>query len=35
MAELVEPGYYIDNHAAYDWQEAVPFLSSGAKPPCT
>ncbi len=29
-AELVEPGYYIDNHAAYDWQEAVPFFVRGA-----
>ena len=28
-AELVEPGYFIANHAAYDWQEAVPFLVNG------
>ncbi len=28
-AELVEPGYYIENHAAIDWQEAVPLLVQG------
>jgi multiple sugar transport system substrate-binding protein len=27
--ELVKPGYFIENHAAYDWQEAVPFLVQG------
>lgn len=28
-AELVEPGYYLDNHASYSWQEAQPFLYNG------
>ena len=28
-AELVEPGYYIDNHTSYSWQEAQPFLYQG------
>ena len=28
-AELVEPGYFIENHAAIDWQEAVPLLVQG------
>ncbi|GLO61696.1 ABC transporter substrate-binding protein [Vibrio sp. MACH09] len=27
--ELVEPGYYLDNHASYSWQEAQPFLYNG------
>ncbi|MFQ3175065.1 MAG: multiple sugar transport system substrate-binding protein [Psychromonas sp.] len=27
--ELVEPGYYLENHAAYSWQEAQPFLYNG------
>ncbi|MEO1091490.1 MAG: extracellular solute-binding protein [Pseudomonadota bacterium] len=27
--ELVEPGYFLANHAAYDWQEAVPFFVNG------
>ncbi|MDD7911415.1 extracellular solute-binding protein [Pseudovibrio exalbescens] len=28
-AELVEPGYFIENHAALDWQDAVPPLVQG------
>jgi multiple sugar transport system substrate-binding protein len=28
-AELVKPGYFLENHAAYDWQEAVPFFVNG------
>ncbi|UHS63272.1 extracellular solute-binding protein [Agrobacterium vaccinii] len=28
-AELVEPGYFIENHAAIDWQDAVPQLVQG------
>ncbi len=28
-AELVKPGYYNANHAALDWQEAVPALVQG------
>ena len=28
-AELVEPGYFIDNHAAIDWQDAVPLMVQG------
>lgn len=27
--ELVEPGYYLENHASYSWQEAQPFLYNG------
>nr|WP_197475355.1 extracellular solute-binding protein [Grimontia celer] len=27
--DLVEPGYYLDNHASYSWQEAQPFLYNG------
>jgi multiple sugar transport system substrate-binding protein len=27
--ELVKPGYFLENHAAYDWQEAVPFFVNG------
>ncbi|MDD1783136.1 ABC transporter substrate-binding protein [Enterovibrio sp. ZSDZ35] len=27
--ELVVPGYYLDNHASYSWQEAQPFLYNG------
>lgn len=27
--ELVEPGYFLDNHASYSWQEAQPFLFNG------
>ena len=28
-AELVEPGFYLENHASYSWQEAQPFLYNG------
>lgn len=28
-AELVENDYFIENHAAYDWQEALPFFVRG------
>jgi len=28
-AELVEPGYFIENHAAIDWQDAIPHLVQG------
>ncbi|WED21263.1 ABC transporter substrate-binding protein [Vibrio sp. JC009] len=28
-AELVEPGYYLENHATYSWQEAQPFMYNG------
>lgn len=28
-AELVKPGYFIANHAAIDWQDAVPQLVQG------
>jgi multiple sugar transport system substrate-binding protein len=28
-AELVKPGYFIANHAALDWQDAVPSLVQG------
>ncbi|MBN7804023.1 extracellular solute-binding protein [Agrobacterium rosae] len=28
-AELVKPGYFIENHAAIDWQDAVPQLVQG------
>ena len=27
--QLVEPGYYLDNHTSYSWQEAQPFLFQG------
>ncbi len=27
--KMIEPGYYIENHATYSWQEALPFLQSG------
>jgi len=27
--ELVEPGYFVDNHAAYSWQEALSFMVQG------
>ncbi|MEM6665640.1 MAG: extracellular solute-binding protein [Pseudomonadota bacterium] len=27
--DLVEPGYFIANHATYSWQEALPFLVRG------
>ncbi|MEH0688484.1 extracellular solute-binding protein [Vibrio cholerae] len=28
-AQLVEPGYFLENHASYSWQEAQPFLYNG------
>lgn len=28
-AELVEPGYFIDNHAALDWQDAMALFIQG------
>ncbi|NTE88955.1 extracellular solute-binding protein [Agrobacterium rubi] len=28
-AELVKPGYFIENHAAIDWQDAAPQLVQG------
>ncbi|WP_284759671.1 extracellular solute-binding protein [Agrobacterium sp. fls2-241-TYG-188a] len=28
-AELVKPGYFIENHAAVDWQDAIPQLVQG------
>ncbi len=28
-AELVKPGYFIENHAAIDWQDAIPQLVQG------
>ncbi|MCM2292447.1 extracellular solute-binding protein [Allorhizobium sp. BGMRC 0089] len=27
--ELIKPGYFIDNHAALDWQDAVPLMVQG------
>ncbi|MEQ8964510.1 MAG: ABC transporter substrate-binding protein [Azospirillaceae bacterium] len=27
--ELVEPGFFVDNHAAYSWQEALSFMVQG------
>ncbi|TDO95819.1 extracellular solute-binding protein [Marinomonas balearica] len=27
--ELIEPGYFLENHASYSWQEAQPFLYNG------
>ena len=27
--ELVKPGYFIDNHAALDWQDAIPLFVQG------
>ena len=27
--QLVDPGYYLENHATYSWQEAQPFLYNG------
>jgi len=27
--KMVEPGYYIKDHATYSWQEALPFLLKG------
>ena len=28
-AELVKPGYFLENHAALDWQDAIPQLVQG------
>jgi len=28
-AELIEPGYFAENHAALDWQDALPLLVQG------
>ena len=28
-AELVKPGYFIENHAAIDWQDAIPLMVQG------
>lgn len=28
--QLVEPGYFLENHASYSWQEAQPFLFNGS-----
>ena len=28
-AELAKPGYYVDNHAALDWQDALPLFVQG------
>ena len=28
-AELVEPGYFVANHAALDWQDAMPLMVQG------
>lgn len=27
--QLVKPGYFLENHASYSWQEAQPFLYNG------
>jgi multiple sugar transport system substrate-binding protein len=27
--EIVKPGYYLDNHASYQWQEALPAFIKG------
>ncbi len=27
--ELIDPGYFLQNHATYSWQEAQPFLYQG------
>lgn len=27
--ELIKPGYYLENHASYSWQEAQPFMFNG------
>lgn len=27
--QVIEPGYYLENHATYSWQEAQPFLYRG------
>ena len=28
-SQLVEPGYFLENHATYSWQEAQPFMYRG------
>jgi multiple sugar transport system substrate-binding protein len=28
-AEVVKPGYFVDNHAALDWQDAIPLIVQG------
>ncbi|MGI9510690.1 MAG: ABC transporter substrate-binding protein, partial [Geminicoccaceae bacterium] len=28
-AELIEPGYFVANHAALDWQDALPLVAQG------
>lgn len=28
--DLVRPGYYLDNHSSYSWQEAQPYLYDGS-----
>ncbi len=28
-AQLIEPGYFLENHASYSWQEAQPFMYRG------
>jgi len=27
--ELIDPGYYIENHTSYSWQDAQPFMYQG------
>jgi len=27
--QMVEPGYYLENHSSYSWQEAQPFMYNG------
>ena len=27
--ELVKPGYFLENHAAYSWQEALTLMVKG------
>lgn len=29
-SQLVEPGYFLKNHASYSWQEAQPYLFDGS-----
>ncbi|MEK1926422.1 MAG: extracellular solute-binding protein [Rhizobium giardinii] len=31
-AELVKPGYFLENHAAIDWQDAIPQFVQGKAP---
>ena len=28
--ELIDMGAYVDNHTAYSWQEAIPFIADGS-----